>query len=97
MGLHAAQHGPASCCAQVLVGGVLGKHAFGGQFYQPTVLVGVTSDMRIWRWALLSVPDTHPAPSSGCLGAAKMHRQLLLVLCLRAPAADSCATSCTCF
>eukprot|EP00891_Asterochloris_glomerata_P005424 jgi/Astpho2/5424/e_gw1.00076.56.1_t len=35
--------------AKVLVGGVLGKHASGGQFYQPTVLVGVTSDMRIWR------------------------------------------------
>ena len=56
---------------QALVGGALGKHASGGQFYQPTVLVGVTSDMRIWRWALLSVPDAHPALSNGCLGAAE--------------------------
>ena len=52
---------------QVLVGGALGKHASGGQFYQPTVLVGVTSGMRIWRWALLSMPDAQPASLSGCL------------------------------
>ncbi len=68
--MYASQHGLQAAASQVLVGGVLGKHASGGQFYQPTVLVGVTSDMRIWRWALLSVHDAHPAPSSACLGAA---------------------------
>ncbi|BDA44107.1 betaine aldehyde dehydrogenase, chloroplastic [Coccomyxa sp. Obi] len=35
--------------AEVLVGGHLVEHESGGQFYAPTVLVGVTPDMRIWR------------------------------------------------
>ena len=34
---------------QVLVGGKLVKSGAGGQFYAPTVLVGVTPSMRIWR------------------------------------------------
>ncbi|KAK9916194.1 hypothetical protein WJX75_009917 [Coccomyxa subellipsoidea] len=35
--------------AKVLVGGHLVRHESGGQFYAPTVLVGVTPAMRIWR------------------------------------------------
>ncbi|CAL8470086.1 g9628 [Coccomyxa elongata] len=35
--------------AKVLVGGHLVEHDSGGQFYAPTVLVGVTPAMRIWR------------------------------------------------
>jgi len=36
-------------CMQVLTGGKLIKDGAGGQFYAPTVLVGVTPSMRIWR------------------------------------------------
>lgn len=34
-------------CCQVLVGGQLTNHS-SGQFYPPTVITGVTPDMRIW-------------------------------------------------
>ncbi len=33
----------------MLVGGHLVEHKSGGQFYAPTVLVGVTPAMRIWH------------------------------------------------
>ena len=35
--------------AQVLAGGKLPPSGFVGQFYPPTVLLGVTRDMSIWR------------------------------------------------
>lgn len=39
----------AAVLVQILVGGHLLDHPSGGQFYAPTVLVGVTPQMRIWR------------------------------------------------
>ena len=36
-------------CLQVLVGGELLTDEAGGQFYAPTVLVGVRPSMRIWK------------------------------------------------
>jgi len=38
-----------SAAAQVLAGGTLPSEGTVGQFYPPTVLVGVTRDMRIWQ------------------------------------------------
>ncbi len=35
--------------AQVLAGGNVVQHPGGGQFFAPTVLVNITSEMRIWR------------------------------------------------
>ena len=39
--------------AQVLAGGHVVQHPSGGQFFAPTVLTNITSDMRIWRYVFL--------------------------------------------
>ena len=39
--------------AQVLAGGHVVQHSSGGQFFAPTVLINITSDMRIWRYVCI--------------------------------------------